>query len=94
MAIGRLAASIEESDRRAVTRLVGMLGWVGIVVSLPAIFAEPPLGFAVWCFSLALTLWSSGIEQRRAKRLDRLRLLTALYLNRQAAIIREIKRRR
>jgi hypothetical protein len=79
-------------DHRALSWMKA-LGWMAVAVGLPAIFAAPPVGFAVWCFGAGITYGAHRVSGTIDRRLDAVRLLAAIFLMRQREVARELLRR-
>ena len=71
----------------------GTLGWVGTAISLPAIFAQPQVGFAVWCFSAAAAYGAHRAARSSRRKLEQIGLLVGIFLSRQREVVDELSRR-
>ncbi len=82
----------QAEDTKAV-KVFGTLGWISCVISLPAIFAAPPIGFAVWCFGTGAAYGAHRAAKTKSARLDRIELLTTLILGRRRDVVQELRQR-
>lgn len=74
-------------------KVFGTLGWLGTAISLPAIFAQPQIGFAVWCFSASAAYGAHRAARSNRRKLEQIGLLVGIFLSRQREVVDELGRR-